>query len=126
MPPERCAPTVSTYSLALAPGLSFHAFEDADEEWLHFVADNRRGMLAKGSVSPYANYDVVAGKVANDQTARTLQLYISGAFGQPGTEVADRIAIETLLPNRLENQFCFKTAKAAACLVFMESEQLHA
>ena len=117
------APCVSTYRFAAQDNLLFHAFEDADKEWLHFVAGNRRGELLGNGFERYQDMDVVAGKIANDQTAQTLQLYIAGAFGQPGTEAADRIAIDTLLPNRLENQFCFRTQRAIDCLSFAGCEQ---
>lgn len=35
---------------------------------------------------------------------------------------ADDIAITTLLPNRLENQFCFRSAKAIQTLEFIRSD----
>ena len=50
-------------------------------------------------------------KIANDRTALTLQLYTTGGYGEPGSEQADSIAITTLLPNRLEDQFCFCNEK---------------
>ena len=53
-----------------------------------------------------------------------LQRYISGAdFGIPGTPEADRTAIEKLLPNRLKDQFCFRTQDAIDHLEFLRSDR---
>lgn len=52
---------------------------------------------------PYAELGIIGRKIADDQTARTLQLYTTGAYGKPGSEQADNFAITALLPNRLEN-----------------------
>lgn len=94
---------VSTFKVNTPHVLQFHVFEDADEDWLHFVAANRRNDLFPHVITRYADFDVIAGKIANDQTARTLQLYVSEAFGKPGTEVADQLAVTALMPNRLSD-----------------------
>ncbi len=39
-------------------------------------------------------------------------------------ELTDDICISLLLPERLEDQFCFRTDRALACITFMESEQI--
>ena len=109
---------VSAFSVKSSDGLKVLAFDGPDAHWLHFVAANRRRGLFADLLSSTAQFDVVIGKIANDQTARTLQLYVSGAFGVPGTSEADAIAISLLLPNRLEDQFCFRTPKALSCLAF--------
>ncbi|WP_172135916.1 DUF3990 domain-containing protein [Adlercreutzia sp. ZJ473] len=114
---------VSMFKVTEPNLLQFYAFEDADENWLHFVAANRRNDLFSCLVSHYADFDVIAGKVANDQTARTLQLYVSEAFGKPGTEAADQLAVAALMPNRLSDQYCFRTPKAARCLMFEGSDR---
>ena len=64
------------------------------------------------------------GKIADDQTARTLQIYISGeGAGEPGTPKADKETIEKLLPNRLKDQFCFRTQDAVEHLEFIRSDR---
>ena len=61
---------------------------------------------------------------AIDQTAHTLQQYIGGVdFGIPGTPKADKIAIEKLLPNRLKDQFCFRTHDAVNHLEYIRSDR---
>ena len=68
--------------------------------------------------------DIIGGKIADDQTARTLQIYISGeGAGEPGTPKADKETIEKLLPNRLEDQFCFRTQDAVEHLEFIRSDR---
>lgn len=67
--------------------------------------------------------DIIGGKVADDQTAITLNNYIAGAYGEPGTARADRMTIDLLEANHLKDQFCFRTANAIASLVFLRSER---
>ena len=115
---------VSVYRFSNPGGLSLHYFEDADVDWLHFVASNRRVGLFREESNALKSCDIIVGKIANDRMARTLQLYVSGGYGEPGSKAADRIAIETLLPNRLEDQYCFRTPGAVAALVFEGSERV--
>ncbi len=114
---------ISTFKIKSIKDLNIKIFDSANIEWLHFIAGNRDNNLFPELFDEYKKYDIIIGKIANDRTAATLQLYIAGAFGEPGSEPADRIAIETLLPNRLENQFCFKTKKAISILEFIKSEK---
>lgn len=62
--------------------------------------------------------------IANDNTNATITAYMAGAFGKAGSESADNICISLLLPERLQNQFCFRTNEALACLTFVESGQV--
>ena len=39
-------------------------------------------------------------------------------------KLADDICIGLLLPERLQDQFCFRTEKGLKCLSFIESEQI--
>ena len=116
---------VSAFEYDASRGIELHTFEEADREWLHFVAGNRRAGMFPEAVDAHARADIIAGKIANDQTARTLQLYVSGAYGTPGSEQADAFAITMLLPNRLENQFCFRSKRSIEALRFVGSEAYH-
>lgn len=113
---------ISVFRYHASPEVLIHTFESANKDWLHFVAANRRSALFPEIKQLYAKYDIVAGKIANDRTARTLQLYTSGGYGEPGSPAADEIAIMTLLPNRLEDQFCFCNEKAIGTLEFLRSD----
>ena len=122
LPPDTTLGYISVFKLHLMPETSVHLFQSADRDWLHFVASSRRGTLFPDLRKQYAAFDIIGGKIANDQTARTLQLYTTGAYGEPGSEQADSIAITLLLPNRLEDQFCFCNAKVIQSLEFIRSD----
>ena len=71
----------------------------------------------------YAAVDIIGGKVADDVTAITLNNYVAGAYGVPGTAQADRIAIELLEPERLTDHFCFRTPDAIRTQEFLRSDR---
>ena len=75
-----------------------------------------------GTTQKNSMVDIIGGKVADDQTAVTLNNYVSGAYGEPGSDRADRIAIEFLEPERLKDQFCFRTPDAVASLEFIRGD----
>lgn len=105
------------------PELLIHCFKTADVDWLHFVAGNRDDSLFQEMVHQLARYDIVGGKVADDSTAATLNAYITGDYGIPGSERADSFTISGLLPERLTDQFCFRTQKAIQSLEFVRSDR---
>lgn len=100
-----------------------HCFPEADIEWLHFVSGSRDNNLFPELFQRLCTADIIGGKIANDQTRRTLIDYINGAYGKPGTRRADQFALERLLPNRLKDQFCFRTEKGIKSLEFIRSER---
>ena len=108
-----------------AGGLKVFEFEKANREWLWFVAMNRNPYLGK-SLAERINEkvfqaDVIIGKVANDKTNVTITTYLNGLYGDILSENAVDNAIEALLPNQLEDQYCFLTEKAVRCLEFQEA-----
>lgn len=113
---------VSIYKLNYSRNLRIKYFSEANIEWLHFVVSNRDNEYFPEEKILYSKYNVIVGKIANDRTATTLQAYIENAYGEIGTIEADNIAIETLLPNKLEDQICFRTEEAIASLQFIRSE----
>jgi hypothetical protein len=114
---------VSVFQVHPNPNLFIHCFIEADEEWLHFAACNRSRDLFPELRKKYALVDIIGGKVADDQTAVTLNNYVSGAYGTPGTERADHTTIELLEADRLKDQFCFRTKEAIASLAFIRSDR---
>ena len=60
------------------------------------------------------DYDIVVGPVANDQTIRTINDYIRGRF-------SEEIAIQLLLPQKLKDQYAFKSEAALKALRFKEA-----
>ena len=115
---------VSIYKFHYDPNLLAYYFQAANVEWLHFVASNRKKDLFPQLLKKYDAIDIIGGKIADDQTARTIQQYIEGLdFGKPGTLQADDMALKRLLPNRLKDQFCFRTQDAINHLEFIRSER---
>lgn len=123
LPTNTTSGFISVFQFHSDPNTAIHLFQAADTDWLHFVASNRRESLFPEIRKYYAGFDIIGGKIANDRTALTLQLYTAGGYGEPGSEQADSIAIATLLPNRLEDQFCFCNKNAIKTLEFIRSER---
>lgn len=53
-------------------------------------------------------YDVIEGKIANDDTNTTIMAYMGNVFGEMGSEQSDKMCISLLLLERLQDQFCFR------------------
>ncbi len=115
---------VSVFKVVNADLLKVHSFAGADAEWLHCVVAHRKNNFFKELVEKYESYDVIAGKIANDNTNATIVTYMSQAFGPVGTEQADNICVSLLLPERLKDQFCFRSRKALKNLKFTECLKL--
>lgn len=115
---------ISTYKVELKHDLSSYIFEDANVEWLHCIAAHRKRNSFREVENHMAKYDVIIGKIADDATNTTLAAYIAGAFGTMGSKEADEFCIKRLLPNKLKDQYCFKTIEALECLHFVEGEKV--
>lgn len=115
---------ISTFKVELSVELKSHIFEAADTEWLHCIAAHRKRRTFIDIEDEMAQYDVIVGKIADDQTNTTLAAYIAGAFGTMGEKEADEFCIRQLLPEKLKDQFCFKTEAALKCLHFVKGEKV--
>lgn len=115
---------VSAFRFKMDSELLIKCYPTADAEWLHCVVGHRRKKYFSKLVQELRNIDIVGGKIANDNTNATITTYMAGAYGEVGTKSADDICISLLLPERLEDQFCFRTLKALTCITFVESEQI--
>ena len=111
---------ISIFELKQSKNLNVHIFEKANVDWLHCVTTHRKNK----EMIDMENYDLVIGKIADDATNTTLTAYLGGAFGMVGSKEADEFCIQQLLPNKLQNQYCFKTDKAIGCLKFVGSEKI--
>lgn len=98
--------------------LDIKLFHSADVEWLHCIAAHRIKNGYPDIIEQLKSKDIIGGKIANDNTNRTIYAYLLGTFGTPGTQTADNICISLLLPERLKDQYCFRTSKALSCLAF--------
>lgn len=106
---------------------SFHLWEDREKEYMltDLVEIDFIELPKFREVENHmAKYDVIIGKIADDATNTTLTAYIAGAFGMMGSKEADEFCIKRLLPDKLKDQYCFKTIEALECLHFVEGEKV--
>lgn len=106
-------PLVSVYEVddEMAEKVRVLIFEAANKEWLRYIAANRTGKLLD------EKYDIVIGPVANDQTIRTVNNYLKGYFPED-------VAIRLLLPQKLKDQYAFRTERALKLLKFVEAKNV--
>ena len=104
--------------------IRIYEFETTNKEWLWFVSMNRKATIAKyfkdNLNSGLLNSEIIVGKVANDTTNPTIAAYINGLYGEVKSESAINFAINQLMPDRLNDQYCFLTEKAISCLELVE------
>lgn len=115
---------VSSLKVADINSLKIFEFETSDENWLHCVVAHRRSGSFFELKKSMQDYDVISGKIANDDTNATILAYMGNVFGPMGTDQADKMCISLLLPERLQDQFCFRTNNAIAVLEFLKSEKV--
>ncbi len=82
----------------ISNNLKVRKFNEPNEQWLDFVAENRSGIYSKDK------YDIIIGKVSNDDVYKTLQLYLNGVLIKPQ-------ALVTLKIKKLFNQYTFAIKK---------------
>ncbi len=78
-------------------------FERPDRDWLRFVVANRKGTVEGNK------WDIICGPVANDQTMPVIDLFLDGMYDEDE-------AIKRLLPQKLKDQYTFRTEKAIGLL----------
>lgn len=115
---------ISTFRYHHSEGIANYIFRGADAEWLHCVVGHRKANAFPTVVEEMKKYDVIAGKIADDATNVTILTYLVGAYGTIGSEEADSLCISRLIPERLKDQFCFRTDEGLKCLSFIGSEQI--
>ena len=124
IPTERQFGIISIFHFVHDASLQIHDFPTSDAEWLHCVVGHRRKGIFADVIRELQGTDIISGKIANDDTNATIIAYMTGVFGEMGSESADRMCISLLLPDRLKDQFCFRTEKALASLIFEGSEKV--
>lgn len=101
--------SVFDFDEAMASQLDTLVFESANLDWLRFVGSNRRG--ESGDTK---SIDLVIGPVANDRTMPTLRLFFGGVLTAEET-------IKRLLPQKLDDQYAFRTPEALRLLTFKKA-----
>ena len=82
-------------------------FNEPNKDWLRYVSRNRRNEYTQD------DYDIVIGPVADDKTMPVINYYFAGTYTEEET-------IKRLLPQKLKDQFVFKTKEAIKLLNFCE------
>lgn len=105
---------VSVYEFDLdsaANDLLIEKFETADEKWLAFVVNNRKGVFA-GDMK-----DMHIGPVADDNVYQSIRLFETGAYDAEYT-------VKKLKTEVLQDQWTLHTDKALSYLKFVEAKEI--
>ena len=118
---------VSTYRVELNEAVRLYEFPQSSRQWLWFISQNRREKFAQ-ALKPLIDRqvfeaEIIFGKVANDKTNPVITTYLNGLYGEITSDRAIKFAIEELMPDHLEDQFCFISERAIACLKFREANR---
>jgi hypothetical protein len=114
--------SITTYRLAGTTGVDCLEFATADAEWLHCVCAHRRGFAT--AMARWDGHDILAGKVANDDTNATIAVYLAGGYGDVGSPDAVATALRLLKPDVLADQMCLRTPAAVECLEYVAAEEV--
>ena len=93
---------------AARPHAAFKIFNDYSHQWLEMIISCRR------NARHIHGFDVVYGKIANDDVGETVQAVVDGLMPFD-------FALQRLSFMPANNQYCFCTEKALAYLEFSES-----
>ena len=115
---------ISCFKVDSVDNLNIFAYETADVNWLHCIVAHRRNDVFVELRKQMESYDVISGKIANDDTNTTIMAYMGNVFGEMENGQSDKMCISLLLPERLQDQFCFRTEKALSKLRFLKSEKV--
>ncbi|WP_105177100.1 DUF3990 domain-containing protein [Clostridium cagae] len=101
---------VMKFKLKDISDLKVKEFKGLDEEWLNMIKNNR----LNGGIQH--DYDVVIGPVADDNTMRTVALYVDGIYNES-------MAIEQLKFSKSNNQVSLHTIRALSKLEFLGRDE---
>lgn len=101
---------VMKFKLKDISDLKVKEFKGLDEEWLNMIKNNR----LNGGIQH--DYDVVIGPVADDNTMRTVALYVEGIYNES-------MAIEQLKFSKSNNQVSIHTIRALSKLEFIGRDE---
>lgn len=108
---------VSVYKLFKFHGIACYEFKTTDIEWLNCIVGNR-DIRYHNLKKKWDSYDVIIGKIADDDTAQVINAYMSGAYGEIASKDAINIAVKMFKPQNLKDQICLKTVNALSFIEF--------
>ena len=91
--------------------LNTKTFSDYSMEWLDFVIECRSNAAYRH------DYDIVVGKIANDDVGETIQAVVDGLASKD-------YALAKLAFAHANDQICFSSNKALECLEFISYERV--
>ena len=91
--------------------VSFKIFTDYSKEWLELIINCRK------NIGYIHGYDIVYGKIANDDVGETVQAVVDGLMPLD-------FALQKLVFMQANNQYCFCTEKSLEYLKFTKSERI--
>jgi hypothetical protein len=115
---------VSTFRYVGNKDLNIYNYDGASINWLQCIVGHRDGNVFQDVVQMLKKYDIITGKIANDNTNFTIAAYLAGAYGTVDSVEAANDCIGRLIPERLKDQLCFRTELALKSLSFAGSEQI--
>lgn len=105
---ENNFPVISVYDWKMTPSLHIKEFQNASIEWLDMI------LRCRSDINYCHNYDIVIGKIANDNVGETVSYVQQGIMRKED-------AIERLKFEKINNQIAFCTEKALETLFYRES-----
>lgn len=90
--------------------------------WLSCVVSHRKDIEAE--MRKWSAFDVMEGKIANDNTNMVINAYMRGLYGAVGSERAVETALGFLEPERLKDQICLRTDRALDAIRYLGSEEM--
>ena len=101
-------PIVNIYEWQDTDNLSIKSFDGTSMEWLEMV------VKCRSDISYSHGFDIVSGKIANDNVGETVSYVIQGIMRKED-------AVQRLKFEKINNQTAFCTEKALSALVFTKS-----
>ena len=112
---------LNTYLLNNFDNISVYRFRSANQSWLDCVVGNRNSDYNSLSLK-WKDYEVIIGKVADDDYQRVINRYMAEAYGAVGSQIARKLAVKDFKVEKLNNQICLRTGNAIEKLEFIRSE----
>lgn len=116
---------VNAFEYTPSDNLSLYEFKNADISWLHCVVAHQKQGCIPGEFEKWNGYDLICGKIANDQTNTVIAAFLDGVYGPIDSVRTAELAISFLEPENLTKQWCFRSTKALGYLKFLSAEEVH-
>ncbi|WP_303817965.1 DUF3990 domain-containing protein [Selenomonas ruminantium] len=124
LPTDTRSGYVSSFEFFKSGNLTIHEFATTDASWLHCVVAHRKSGHFVRELESWRDFDILVGKIANDNTNLVLTVFMNGGYGTIESSKATETALGFLLPDRLQDQICFRTEAALRALEYKGYEEI--